>query len=159
MERTCCPLYTIKCDAPSFKPSKSQKKVVKKFVHYILHDKKPSGHDKEDSEADMKPVPDGNEDTEEYEKKVHLKDVEGIFSQEKEKENKVDVKLKSEEKFSEVEGSSVQSSDMKPSNSVGKDPEKPTQGKAKMRRLEKWKAKHPGDAVVSMEDKNKVRDQ
>jgi len=162
MERTCCPLYTIKCDAPSFKPSKSQKKVVKKFVNYILHDKKPSGYDKDDSEAEMKPAPGGNEDTEEIEKKVHLKDVDGIFSQEK--ESKVDVKLKSEEKICEAEGSSVQSRDMKPSKSVatvsqpaGKDPEKPVQGKAKMRRLEKWRAKHPGDAVVSMEDKNKEK--
>ena len=161
MERTCCPLYTIKCDTPSFKPSKSQKKVVKKFVNYILHDKKPSGHDKEDSEVEMKPTPDGNEDTEHYEKKVHLKDVEGIFSQKKESQV---VKLKSEVKISEAEVSSGQPSDIKPSKSVknasqpdGQDPEKPTQGKAKMRRLENWKAKHPGDVLVSKEDKNKEK--
>ena len=161
MARTCCPLYTIKCDTPSFKPSKSQKKVVKKFVNYILHDKKPSGHDREDSEAEMKPASDGIQETERYEKRVHLKDVEDILSQGNQKEGAVEAKSQSEEK---AEGSSSQTGDNKPSKAVmdasqpvGKDPDKPRQGKAKMRRLENWKAKHPGDTLVSKEDKNKEK--
>ena len=43
MNKTCCPLYTIKCEALQFKPSKSQKKTVKRFINYILNDAKPGG--------------------------------------------------------------------------------------------------------------------
>ena len=35
MNRTCCPLYTIKCDATGFQLSKSQKVVMKKFNRYL----------------------------------------------------------------------------------------------------------------------------
>ena len=35
MNRTCCPLYTIRCDAAAFQLSKSQKVVMKKFNHYL----------------------------------------------------------------------------------------------------------------------------
>ena len=35
MNRTCCPLYTIKCDALSFQLSKSQKTVMKKVNRYL----------------------------------------------------------------------------------------------------------------------------
>ena len=35
MNRTCCPLYTIKCDAAAFHLSKSQKVVMKKFNRYL----------------------------------------------------------------------------------------------------------------------------
>lgn len=31
MDETCCPQYTIRCNAPRFNLSKSQKKVIKKF--------------------------------------------------------------------------------------------------------------------------------
>lgn len=31
----CCPLFIIRCDAPNFKASKSQKKVLKKFLTYL----------------------------------------------------------------------------------------------------------------------------
>jgi len=33
---TCCPCYTIKCDALEFKLSKSQKKVLKRFNKYLI---------------------------------------------------------------------------------------------------------------------------
>nr|XP_023026125.1 arginyl-tRNA--protein transferase 1 [Leptinotarsa decemlineata] len=35
MDETCCPQYTIKCDVSNFSPSKSQKKVVKKFNKFL----------------------------------------------------------------------------------------------------------------------------
>ena len=35
MDRTCCPLYAIKCDATAFQLSKSQKIVMKKFTRYL----------------------------------------------------------------------------------------------------------------------------
>ena len=70
MKKTCCPLYTIKCQALNFKPSKSQKKVVKKFLNYILHDKKSSGGERDDTEAEMKPVGENLQETEKFEKSV-----------------------------------------------------------------------------------------
>lgn len=35
MKKTCCPMYTIKCAALQFKPSKSQKKILRKFKYFI----------------------------------------------------------------------------------------------------------------------------
>ena len=35
MEETCCPLYTIRCDAAAFQPSKSQRKVIRKVQNYL----------------------------------------------------------------------------------------------------------------------------
>jgi arginine-tRNA-protein transferase len=35
MQKTCCPMYTIKCDALQFRLSRSQKKILKKFKHFI----------------------------------------------------------------------------------------------------------------------------
>ena len=35
MQKTCCPQYTIKCDALNFTPSRSQKQVVKSFLDYL----------------------------------------------------------------------------------------------------------------------------
>ena len=35
MEVTCCPLYTIRCDAATFQPSKSQRKVIRKVQNYM----------------------------------------------------------------------------------------------------------------------------
>jgi len=37
---TCCPLYTIRCVANEFKPSKGQKKVAKKVVNYLKNGQK-----------------------------------------------------------------------------------------------------------------------
>jgi len=36
MNKTCCPQYTIKCEATQFKMTKSQKKILKKFRNYII---------------------------------------------------------------------------------------------------------------------------
>jgi len=38
LRETCCPQYTIRCLANDFKPSKSHKKVLKKFRNFILND-------------------------------------------------------------------------------------------------------------------------
>jgi len=40
MKETCCPLYTIRCHAKNYQPSKSQKKVAKKVKNFLLHGKK-----------------------------------------------------------------------------------------------------------------------
>ncbi|XP_018333588.1 arginyl-tRNA--protein transferase 1 isoform X2 [Agrilus planipennis] len=40
MHETCCPQYTIRCEALKFHPSKSQKKVIKRFNKFITDDSK-----------------------------------------------------------------------------------------------------------------------
>lgn len=35
MEVTCCPLYTIRCSAKDFQPSKSQRKVVRRVINFL----------------------------------------------------------------------------------------------------------------------------
>ncbi|XP_074627454.1 arginyl-tRNA--protein transferase 1-like isoform X2 [Acropora palmata] len=49
MKKLCCPMYTIKCDAVAFQPSKSQKKVLKKMTKFLTIPKTgpSSSHDKE----------------------------------------------------------------------------------------------------------------
>ena len=37
MNKTCCPQYTIKCDATQFQMTKSQKKILKKFRNFIIN--------------------------------------------------------------------------------------------------------------------------
>ncbi len=39
MDRTCCPQYTIRCKVDEFKPSKSQKKVLRRFRNYVINGK------------------------------------------------------------------------------------------------------------------------
>ncbi len=39
MNKTCCPLYGIRCDATNFQPSHSHKSVMKKMRNYLISDK------------------------------------------------------------------------------------------------------------------------
>jgi len=41
MDKTCCPQYTIKCDATTFQLTKSQKKVLKKFRNFVMKGENP----------------------------------------------------------------------------------------------------------------------
>ncbi|CAB4054108.1 ATE1 [Lepeophtheirus salmonis] len=47
--KSCCAQYTIRSLAESFSPSKSQKKVLKKFIAYLKNDKKPCSKDENPS--------------------------------------------------------------------------------------------------------------
>ena len=83
MNSTCCPLYTIKCEAVNFKPSKSQKKVIKKFVNYILSDKRPGTGMSDTLEDNHVQEEDDGENVEEsrglqVEKELGLKNLHGI---------------------------------------------------------------------------------
>eukprot|EP00088_Acartia_fossae_P004764 TRINITY_DN12060_c0_g1_i13.p1 TRINITY_DN12060_c0_g1~~TRINITY_DN12060_c0_g1_i13.p1 ORF type:complete len:483 (-),score=77.24 TRINITY_DN12060_c0_g1_i13:181-1599(-) len=42
MEKTCCPQYTIRCEAEKYKPSKTQKRVAKKVRNFLLRGSKKS---------------------------------------------------------------------------------------------------------------------
>ena len=39
MNRTCCPLYAIRCEALRFEPSKSQRRVANRMRAFLLHGK------------------------------------------------------------------------------------------------------------------------
>ena len=90
MARTCCPLYTIKCEAGKFKPSKSQKKVMRKFVNFILHGKRSgtgmSGTVGEEMEGDVEEVVGDREEEakgRQVEKELGLTSLEGLDRLEK----------------------------------------------------------------------------
>ncbi|TRY62876.1 hypothetical protein TCAL_08298 [Tigriopus californicus] len=46
MNQTCCPMYTIKCDVHAFKPTKSMKKTLKRFRHFINTGERTKGRGK-----------------------------------------------------------------------------------------------------------------
>jgi len=52
MEETCCPLYTIRCRAKEFQPSKSQRKVLKRVNNFLLSGVKEKGYDTNNSEKE-----------------------------------------------------------------------------------------------------------
>jgi len=155
MKKTCCPLYTIKCDAVNFKPSKSQKKVVKKFVNYIVNDKRPgTGVPNSDS---MEENQEGEivENIEEYkgmqlEKELGLKNLQGLEKLEQEQGEKSG-RLVMLDKNCYVDQHKISGSE--PEQKVdhvtrkvvnqpkGEDSSKPKQVKAKIARKEKWEKK------------------
>ena len=49
MNKTCCPQYTIKCQALDFKLSKSHKKAIKRVNNFLNYGKKPSEQENADS--------------------------------------------------------------------------------------------------------------
>ncbi|XP_066976448.1 arginyl-tRNA--protein transferase 1 isoform X2 [Macrobrachium rosenbergii] len=61
MNRTCCPLYTIRCDASEIRLTKGQKKVLKRVHRYLSHgDIKPEGGKIPDNEQCVSPT--GNQE-------------------------------------------------------------------------------------------------
>ncbi|XP_071505523.1 arginyl-tRNA--protein transferase 1-like [Diadema antillarum] len=64
MDKMCCPLYTIRCHAPTFKISKSQKKVLKKAAKYFATgEKSGGGQEKEQGDGLPSDAPKQSEDT------------------------------------------------------------------------------------------------
>jgi len=52
MAKTCCPLYTIRCKAGQYQPTKSQRKVVKKVQNYVKNGKKSKDGDLVTNQSD-----------------------------------------------------------------------------------------------------------
>ena len=160
MARTCCPLYTIKCEAGKFKPSKSQKKVMRKFVNFILHGKRSgtgmSGTVGEEMEGDVEEVVGDREEEAKgrrVEKELGLTSLEGLDRLEKidreVAEQSVEPTL---DENCECESPELDTSkESKPSLNKqagrvvappkGMDQSKPKQEKAKLARREKWEKK------------------
>ena len=172
MNKTCCPLYTIKCEALNFKPTKSQKKVVKKFVNYILNDVRPGGGQSKDDGAAME---ESNEDCEEGD---HLqKQIENFESNLKmdidvsnslplrkpEIKKKRDTSTKDKDGGDTIEtenfcDKNVQDETVpKISQPNGMDPNKPKQGKAKLARIERFKQKRGAEQVQKIKAKNQEK--
>ncbi|XP_053209341.1 arginyl-tRNA--protein transferase 1-like [Panonychus citri] len=47
LNKICCPTFAIRCEALNFKPSRSQRKVIKRFNNFIYHGIKPKSYEKE----------------------------------------------------------------------------------------------------------------
>jgi len=170
MARTCCPLYTIKCDAVKFKPTKSQKKVIKKFINYIVNGKRPgtgmSDTLVEEGDGDQQEVVgDRVEEVKgmKVEKELGLKNLDGLGRLDK-VDKEVTEKPVIEEKLdrnnenyksdiSEGDKITVANSKHLPFKVVappkGMDPNKPMQSKAKLARREKWEKKVKDGKVES----------
>lgn len=171
MNKTCCPLYTIKCEALNFKPTKSQKKVVKRFVNYILNDVRPGGGSSEENGTGKEET---NEDCQEGD---HLqKQIENVENSLK---MDVDVPILSPTQLIKNEKDGTSSKDINEEKIIvtknicdkemkdetnpkfikpkGMDPSKPKQGKAKLARIEKYKQKHGADQVLKPKAKNQEK--
>lgn len=93
MNQTCCPQYTIKCDATKFIITKSQKKILKKFRNFVLNGETPTATSVNEL-TPMSPVDSDNEDD----------DDDDISEEVSEEENVMDVESVNQDKAESVEG-------------------------------------------------------
>ena len=171
MNKTCCPLYTIKCEALNFKPTKSQKKVVKRFANYILNDARPGGGPTEENSTGIE---DTNQDCQEGDHlQKQLESVENILKMDvdvlnfsplqvlKTEKDGTSSKDVNEEKIIVTEN--ICDKEMKDKTNPkiikpnGMDLSKPKQGKAKLARIERYKQKHGADQVLKHKAKNQEK--
>ncbi|XP_042885737.1 arginyl-tRNA--protein transferase 1-like isoform X2 [Penaeus japonicus] len=152
MDKTCCPMYTIKCDAVQLKLSKTQKKVLKRMHRYLSHGeiKKGSGSentlDNESSEVlggnqeYIKPQYDTKEDLSGVSLQMPSEDTAKIPNSSTLKINKLSAhepaRVPGEAKSQDLPGHENKSSKNK-----GMDPNKPPCRKAKDIRRERREAK------------------
>jgi len=77
MSVTCCPLYTIRCLADKFQPTKSQRKVVKKVQNFVKNGRKPVEDDPQ-SNCKEEVADEGKKDEQPSVESRQLKRVEGL---------------------------------------------------------------------------------
>lgn len=144
MNRTCCPLYAIRCEALKFKPSRSQKRVANRMRAFLVEGKEcPKKADKcsnsqtNDTAQKHKAEEVEEEEEERKSKGEESKPTEGVSESECTSSAETDSK--------EVEASKPDSSSTKkkkpPRPGDGADPNKPRCRKAKELRLEKRRVK------------------
>ncbi|XP_018013324.1 arginyl-tRNA--protein transferase 1 isoform X2 [Hyalella azteca] len=157
MHRTCCPAYTIRCHAPSFHLSKSQKKVLKRMNNFLAH-----GTRKQSSESSTQQHCDGGSESF---PEVAVQHLERLGSDGEEKKPQIttlldEVPLQEERQkassrpphedqvvgspssLASSESSLNASKKMKTvSPGLGADPNKPACRKARVKRLERRQAK------------------
>ncbi|XP_022916864.2 arginyl-tRNA--protein transferase 1 isoform X2 [Onthophagus taurus] len=164
MKETCCPQYTIRCDTGSFKLSKSQKKVIKKFNKW-LHDglnketvcvmeKSPEEVENENVEMDeahinhimFKERPECINDYKQIDKKLKIEMKDELIKDKSESEkNDLNVEPSCSNNLENYLGN-VEMKDLGVKQSRykkgdGADPKKPLQQKAKVLRLERKRKK------------------
>ncbi|XP_063829520.1 arginyl-tRNA--protein transferase 1-like isoform X2 [Ostrinia nubilalis] len=159
MEVTCCPMYTIRCRALEFKPTKSQKKILKRFNKYLTGQDLGQAADRDrkmstcSSGTDEEQIPDGREHYVESTKACQDIDVDAVLSSDMIEEPAI----MNEDNVSTVASSGESSQAKKPNlpkptekiketgKDLGPDPNKPPCKKAKQlrlqRKLEKMKEK------------------
>ena len=144
MARTCCPLYTIKCNATDFQLSKSQKKVLKKFRNFLLHDKRPPGAERGSDESVKEEEDEGmdgevNDELEEKSKKMET--ALGLTDLPPNEELKISSTTNCLPPPSPMVVAKEPSRRNPPAPGSGQDPTKPQLGKAKAQRRARKLAK------------------
>ncbi|GLV46733.1 Arginyltransferase 1 [Carabus blaptoides fortunei] len=155
MDITCCPLYTIRCNAKSFKLSKSQKKIIKRVNRYLsdsLEDKSyddiemhsdevftPINHEKPIVKLSADKIESGKLgvliDANSSGKLGVLIDANSTMQSETDFEEEENTSIKSENSKMSTSTSPITSKCYKPG--TGADPSKPPCKKAKFLRLER----------------------
>ena len=169
MNRTCCPLYAIRCEALVFKPSRSQKRVANRMRAFLVEGKEcPKKTDmcdsnqtndasqkhkaEEDEEEESKPTGEENKETGEESKETGEESKEtgeesketGEESKEtgeESKETEGDSESETKADTKQVEPGKPDTKKKTPRPGDGADPNKPRCRKAKELRLEKRRAK------------------
>ncbi|XP_026816887.1 arginyl-tRNA--protein transferase 1 isoform X2 [Rhopalosiphum maidis] len=80
MDKTCCPLYTIRCDALNFEISKSQKKIIKRVTAFLKngeYEKNPINTEQAEREPLMK-----YEDIQNHDDKMKITNSDYLFDEE-----------------------------------------------------------------------------
>ena len=74
MNKTCCPMYPIKCAALQFTPSKSQKKILKRFKHFVEKGEVTVGRGQPAEQKALNSEASVSEKSESVENRLRLKD-------------------------------------------------------------------------------------
>ena len=139
MDRTCCPQYTIKCDATAFNLTKSQKKVLKKFRNFVV-----SGGDVPNTPCPASAVSDEDDSDdggEADEAESNNMDADSVIQNQA---DQVEQKLQMSESTVQVEPSSIDKESPTSSNSTASSSNKTVSSKS----ADKGQIKQPSDSKV-----------
>ncbi|VVC33832.1 Hypothetical protein CINCED_3A002030 [Cinara cedri] len=162
MDTTCCPLYTIRCEALDFQLSKSQKKIIKKLTKFLksgICDKNPISIEQDEREPLMKYEPRDahNEDTKIQVDQLYMKGQNSsvndskynnlLITNEEDSNAAVSVNLNCKSKVTK------EIKKVKPGE--GADPSLPRCKKRKLLRIEKKLLKNPNSLIKTLAPEQK----
>ena len=148
MNKTCCPLYTIRCEALEFKSSRSQKRVAKKMRAFLVEGKEQSrpGRAEASETTNSKQTTDPSQEQKD-------KPSGGVETKDKETPSVKDMpdvpKPDSMTAMQGVSGSSTAQKKKTPRPGTGADPNRPRCKKAKQLRLERKRNRLAAMAAAS----------
>ena len=155
MARTCCPLYTIRCEATQLALTKSQKKVIKRFLNFVLLGSRAeggtAGERMEEEGGEGRGGEEGRVQRAQAALGLHsLADLDTNLASNVIQSN-CDIATSQPTKPVSGEVKSEEPADQQPAVMAavaGRDTSKPMQGKAKLARRERWQQKlREGKAV------------